>query len=259
MTDFDTIRYEKDGPVATLTLDRPDRMNAMTNRMVLETGRALVQAAEDPELRVLVLTGAGRSFCPGADLQGVASGSINEERLRPEDFRVPVQLHNLPAVTVAAVNGACAGAGLGWALACDLRIAARSAKFNTAFLDVGVAGDMGGPWSLGHLVGRAKARELYFLPEKFDADEALRIGMVNRVADDDAFAAEVDLVVDRLRSAAPIALRTMKANFLDAERMDLAAFVGVETERHTRMFTTEDTREAFAAKVEKRAPRFVGR
>jgi 2-(1,2-epoxy-1,2-dihydrophenyl)acetyl-CoA isomerase len=259
MTDYETIAYEKDGPVATLTLNRPDRMNAMTNRMVLETGRALVAAAEDAELRVLVLTGAGRSFCPGADLQGVASGSINEERLRPEDFRVPVQLHNLPAVTIAAVNGACAGAGLGWALACDLRIAARSAKFNTAFLDVGVAGDMGGPWSLGHLVGRAKARELYFLPDKFDADEALRIGMVNRVADDDRFRDEVALVVDRLRSAAPIALRTMKANFLDAERMDLAAFVGVETERHTRMFTTEDTREAFAAKVEKRAPRFVGR
>jgi 2-(1,2-epoxy-1,2-dihydrophenyl)acetyl-CoA isomerase len=259
MTDYETIVYEKDGPVATLTLNRPDRMNAMTNRMVLETGRALVAAAEDPELRVLVLTGSGRSFCPGADLQGVASGSINEERLRPEDFRVPVQLHNLPAVTIAAVNGACAGAGLGWALACDLRIAARSAKFNTAFLDVGVAGDMGGPWSLGHLVGRAKARELYFLPDKFDADEALRIGMVNRVADDDRFRDEVTLVVDRLRSAAPIALRTMKANFLDAERMDLAAFVGVETERHTRMFTTEDTREAFAAKVEKRAPRFVGR
>ena len=121
MTDFDTILYEKDGPVATLTLNRPDRMNAMTNRMVLETGRALVAAAEDPELRVLVLTGSGRSFCPGADLQGVASGSINEDRLRPEDFRVPVQLHNLPAVTIAAVNGACAGAGLGWALACDLR------------------------------------------------------------------------------------------------------------------------------------------
>jgi 2-(1,2-epoxy-1,2-dihydrophenyl)acetyl-CoA isomerase len=259
VSEYETITYVKDGPVATLTMNRPDRMNAMTNRMVLETGRALVQAAEDPELRVLVLTGAGRSFCPGADLQGVASGSISEERLRPEDFRVPVQLHNLPAVTIAAVNGACAGAGLGWALACDLRIAARSAKFNTAFLDVGVAGDMGGPWSLGHLVGRAKARELYFLPEKFDADEALRIGMVNRVADDDAFPAEVDLVVERLRSAAPIALRTMKANFLDAERMDLAAFVGVETERHTRMFTTEDTREAFAAKVEKRAPRFVGR
>ena len=259
MSEFDTITYVKDGPVATLTMNRPDRMNAMTNRMVLETGRALVQAGEDPELRVLVLTGAGRSFCPGADLQGVASGSINEDRLRPEDFRVPVQLHNLPAVTIAAVNGACAGAGLGWALACDLRVAARSARFNTAFLDVGVAGDMGGPWSLGHLVGRAKARELYFLPEKFDADEALRIGMVNRVAADDAFQDEVNLVVDRLRAAAPIALRTMKANFLDAERMDLAAFVGVETERHTRMFTTEDTREAFAAKVEKRAPRFVGR
>jgi 2-(1,2-epoxy-1,2-dihydrophenyl)acetyl-CoA isomerase len=258
-TTYETIVYEKDGPVATITINRPERMNSMNNRMVIETGHALVAAAEDPDLRVLVLTGTGRAFCPGADLKGVAAGSVNEARLRPEDFRVPVQLRNLPAVTVAAVNGACAGAGLGWALACDLRVASRSAKFNTAFLDVGVAGDMGGPWTLGRLVGPARARDLYFLPEKFGADEALRIGMVNRVADDECFRDEVALVVDRLRSAAPIALRTMKANFLDAERMDLAAFVGLETERHMRMFTTEDTREAFAAKVEKRAPRFVGR
>jgi 2-(1,2-epoxy-1,2-dihydrophenyl)acetyl-CoA isomerase len=259
-TNYETILYEKDGPVATLTMNRPDRMNSMSNRMLIETGRALAAAAEDRELRVLVLTGTGsRAFCPGADIFGVASGSPNEDRLQPEDFQVPVKLRNLPAVTIAAVNGACAGAGLGWALACDLRIATRSAMFNTAFLDVGVAGDMGGPWTLGRLVGPAKARELYFMPDKFNADEALRIGMVNRVADDDDFREEVSLVVERLRSAAPIALRTMKANFLDSERMDLAAFIGVETERHTRMFTTEDTREAFAAKVEKRAPRFVGR
>lgn len=256
---YETIRYEKDGPVATLTLNRPDRMNSMTNLMVLETAEALVGAAEDNELRVLVLTGEGRAFCPGADLQGVVSGTTAEARLRPEDFRVPVQLRQLPAVTVAAVNGACAGAGLGWALACDLRVASRAAKFNTAFLDVGVAGDMGGPWTLGRLVGPARARELYFLPDKFDADEALRIGMVNRVADDADFRGEVERVVERLRAAAPIALRTLKANFLDAERMDLAAFVGLEAERHMRMFTTEDTREAFAAKVDKRAPRFVGR
>ncbi len=262
MTDasYETILYEKNGPVATLTMNRPERMNSMNNRMLIETGRALTAAAEDPELRVLVLTGTGsRAFCPGADIFGVAAGSPDEDRLRPEHFRVPVQLRDLPAVTVAAVNGACAGAGLGWALACDLRIATRSAMFNTAFLDVGVAGDMGGPWTLGRLVGPARARELYFLPDKFNAEEALRIGMVSRVADDEDFRDEVALVVDRLSAAAPIALRTMKANFIDAERMDLAAFIGVETERHTRMFTTADTREAFAAKVEKRAPRFIGR
>ena len=256
---YETIRYTKDGPLATLTMNRPDRMNGMTNQMLLEAGQALASAAEDAELRVLVVTGAGRSFCPGADLNGVVSGAGTERPLRPEDFRVPVQLHQLPAVTVAAVNGACAGAGLGWALACDLRVAARSARFNTAFLDVGVAGDMGGPWTLSRLVGPAMARELYFLPDKFDADEAFRIGMVNRVVADDEFAAAVDQLVGRLLAAAPIALRTLKSNFLDAERMDLAAFVGVESERHLRMFTTADTKEAFAAKVEKRAPRFVGR
>ena len=119
MTDasYDTILYEKNGPVATLTMNRPERMNSMNNRMLIETGRALTAAAEDPELRVLVLTGTGsRAFCPGADIFGVAAGSPDEDRLRPEHFRVPVQLRDLPAVTVAAVNGACAGAGLGWAL-----------------------------------------------------------------------------------------------------------------------------------------------
>jgi 2-(1,2-epoxy-1,2-dihydrophenyl)acetyl-CoA isomerase len=261
MTDptFETIRYEKTGPLATLTMDRPDRMNGMTNLMVREACQAVAAAAEDPELRVLVVTGAGRAFCPGADLDGVASGSGGDVRLRPDDFRVPVLLHEMPAVTVAAINGACAGAGLGWAAACDVRVAARSARFNTAFLDVGVAGDMGGPWTLSRLVGPAMARELYFLPGKFDADEALRIGLVTRVADDEGFQAAVDEVVERLLGAAPLALRALKANFSDAERMDLAGFVAIETERHLRLFTTQDTREAFAARVEKRAPNFVGR
>jgi 2-(1,2-epoxy-1,2-dihydrophenyl)acetyl-CoA isomerase len=256
---YETILFEKDGPVATLTMNRPEHMNGMTNRMLQEAGAALTAAAQDPELRILVLTGAGRAFCPGADLHGVTSGSGSDVTLRPEDFKVPVMLHEMPLVTIAAVNGACAGAGFGWACACDMRIAARSAKFNTAFLDVGVAGDMGGPWTLSRLVGPAKARELYFLPDKFSADEALRIGLVSRVVADEDFRAEVDLLVERLRAAAPIALQALKTNFVDAERMDLAAFVGVETERHMRMFTTQDTREAFAAKVEKRAPHFQGR
>ena len=180
---YETIRYERDGPVATLTLNRPDHMNGMTNRMVRETTQALAAAAEDRDVRVLILTGAGRAFSPGADLGNVASGAPDEP-LRADDFRAPVFLHEMPAVTIAAINGACAGAGLGWACACDLRIAAESARFNTAFLDVGVAGDMGGPWTLARLVGPAKARELYFLPQKFDAAEAARIGLVAKVVPD---------------------------------------------------------------------------
>jgi 2-(1,2-epoxy-1,2-dihydrophenyl)acetyl-CoA isomerase len=257
---FETIVYEKSGVIATLTLNRPERMNGMTNRMVLEAGEALAQAAEDRDVRVLVLTGAGKSFCPGADLNVVASGeTAGEDHLRAEDLRAPVLLHDMRAVTIAAVNGACAGAALGWAAACDLRFAAASARFNTAFLDVGVAGDMGGPWTLARIVGAARARELYFLPGKFDAEEALRIGLVSRVFADDRFRDEVRAITERLAEAAPIALRTLKANFVDSERMDFAGYVALESERHLPMFHTQDTREAFAARVEKRKPRFLGR
>lgn len=258
MSDFETIRYEVDGHVARLTLHRPDRHNAMTNRMVRETRRALASAAEDRRVRVLVLTGAGTSFCPGADIFGIASGAADDP-LEPSDFEVPVLLHEMPAVTIAAVNGACAGAGMMWALACDLRVAARSARFNTAFLDVGVAGDMGGPWTLSRLVGPSRARTLFFLPGKFDAEEAARLGVVERVVDDHALDAEVRTMVGRLVNAAPIALRTLKANFVAAERMSLRDFVSLETERHLKMFTTRDTREAFRARAEGRAPIFEDR
>jgi 2-(1,2-epoxy-1,2-dihydrophenyl)acetyl-CoA isomerase len=254
----ETIIYEKSCPVARLTMNRPERMNGMTNRMLVETRDALAAAADDREVRVLVLSGAGTAFCPGADIGRVASAAPDDP-LTAEDFRVPVLLHNMPAVTIAAINGACAGAGLGWALACDFRFAAESARFNVAFLDVGVAGDMGGPWTLSRIVGPARARELYFMPGKFDAAEALRIGLVTRVFPDARFRDEVDAIVGRLADSAPIALRTLKANFVDSERMAFAGYVALESERHIRMFQTEDTREAFAAKAQKRKPQFKGR
>jgi len=255
---YETILYEKSGPVATLTINRPDRLNGMTKKMLREAREALTAASDDREVRVLVLTGAGKTFCPGADLQMVASDS-DDEPSSTDDFRVPVLLHTMPAVTIAAINGACAGAGLGWACACDLRYAAPSVRFNTAFLDVGVAGDMGGPWSLPRIVGAAKARELYFMPDKFDAQEALRIGLVSRVFPDERFREEVGAIVQRIAEAAPIALRTMKAHFVEAERMDFASYIELESAHHLPMFSTHDTREAFTAKVEKRKPRFIGR
>ena len=253
---FETLRYEVDAGVARLTLNRPDRLNGMTNQMVREAYDALVLASNDPSIRVLVLTGEGKGFCPGADLGHFSSGG-RDEKLDARHFHVATLLHELPAVTVAAVNGACAGAGLGWALACDLRVAAASARFNTAFLDVAVAGDMGGPWTLAHLVGASKARELYFLPGKFDAAEAQRIGLVARVFADDGFRASADAVVARLAAASPTALRTMKANFLAAERMGLRNFVQLESERHLVVAGGAPAREAFTAFVEKRPPRFA--
>ena len=260
-TAYQTIRYEVVDDVATLTMHRPERRNAMTNTMVRETYEALTVAAADPSLRVLVLTGSGTSFCPGADLQWVADGDSASDRLDPEPFRIPALLHEMPAVTIAAVNGACAGAALGWACACDLRIAAGSARFNTAFLDVGVAGDMALPWSLPRLLGASKARDLMFLPDKFDAAEAHRIGLVARVIDDvdaSAFTTAVRELVTRLTAFSPAALRTLKQNFLDAEHQSLSDFALVEAERHIGLFRLDDTREAFAARVEKRPPRFTG-
>lgn len=264
-TRFKTILFEKTGPVATLTMNRPERMNGMTGLMVHEAREALARAADDTDLRVLVLTGAGKAFCPGADLNVVVASGAQDARdsgdagSGPRDYHVSTLLHEMPAVTIAAINGACAGAALGWACACDFRFAAASARFNTAFLDVGVAGDMGGPWTLPRIVGAARARELYFMPGKFDAAEALRIGLVTRVFPDESFRIEVAALIERISDAAPIALRTMKANFVEAERMDLRSYIDLETARHIPMFNTHDTREAFAAKVEKRKPRYEGR
>jgi 2-(1,2-epoxy-1,2-dihydrophenyl)acetyl-CoA isomerase len=208
-------------------------------------------------VRVLVLTGEGSSFCPGADLAHFSSGEA-DERLLPRHFRVASLLHDLPAVTIAAVNGACAGAGFGWALACDLRLASASARFNVAFLDVGVAGDMGIPWTLSRIVGAAKARELCFLPSKFGADEALRLGIVNRVVEADELASEVEAAVARLLLTPPGALWALKSNFLMAERLSMADYVDVESERHLRVASSSDTAEGFRAFMEKRPPRYTG-
>ena len=254
-----TLTYSKTGNVATVTLNRPDRMNGMTSLMVREAHDVLAAAAQDDSISVLVLTGAGTSFCPGADLRAQTAGE-KDVPAEPYHFRVPALLHDMPAITVAAVNGACAGAGFGWACGCDLRVASRSAMFNTAFLNVAVAGDMGLPWSLPRLLGAAKARELSFFSEKFSADEAHRIGLVSRVWDDAVFRDEVAKLVARLAGAAPLALKTLKSHYLAAERGGgFADYVDLETTDHVRIVRSADTKEAFRAFLEKRAPVFSGR
>ncbi len=258
MSDYETIIYEVDGNKATITLNRPDNLNGITNTMMRELYYCVNEVALDENVRVVQLTGAGKGFCPGADLKAYSSGERQEPN-RKEYFHITSILHEMPKVTVAAINGACAGAGLGWACACDLRYATASATFNTAFLGVAISGDMAGPWLLPRIVGATRARELYFLPGKFGADEAERIGLVARTFADERFRDEVEAIIDRLATSAPLAIGEMKKNFVSAENMTLRDYIELETERHSRTGASADTREAFRAFVEKREPKYEGR
>ena len=188
---YETILWEQDGGIGTITINRPEQFNGMTNTMLRETHELLHDVADDDVGRPSSCSPAPARRSAPAPTSSTTRPARPNEPNKDEYFDVPVLLHEMPQVTVAAINGACAGAGLGWACGCDLRYAARSAKLNTAFLDVAVAGDMGLPWTLPRLVGAGVARELSLLPRKLTADEAAAIGLVNAAFDDDVFRAEV--------------------------------------------------------------------
>jgi len=263
MTEQVVLTERRDG-VVTVTLNRPDRLNAMDAALLDGLLAAVERAVSDPGVRVVVLTGAGRAFCVGGDLQGFAAGVLDDApsaarvgQLR-RWMRVCELLRGGPAVTVAAVNGPCAGAGLSLALACDLRLASATAVFRTAFLGAGLSGDFGGTWSLSRLLGEARAKELYLLDEKVPAAEALRLGLVTRVFGAEEFTASVAGVVDGLAGRAPLALRGIKENLTDAARLSFAEACDREAARHIACSLSADSAEAAAAFLERRGPVFTG-
>jgi len=250
--------------IATLTFNRPERMNALSTPIMEGLLHGLPRLAGDPAVRVIVLTGAGRAFCAGGDVKSMAEGGEQRSaaeataRLR-SSMEVSRILHELPKPTIAMVNGPAAGAGLALALACDLRIAGASARLVTAFVRVGFSGDFGGSYFLTKLVGTAKARELYFTGRPVDANEALSLGLVNRVVADEELR---DTTMELARSLAhgpTIALSLMKRNMNCAESDGLAELLDMEAAHQVQTGRTEDHREAARAFVEKRAPVFVGR
>ncbi len=258
----DLLESVEDG-VAILTLNRPDRLNALSDDMVRALCEALPRLGQDPGVGCIVLTGAGRGFCAGGDVKTMASARdiSMEDRLeglrwKHESVRL---LRTINTVVIAAVNGPAAGAGLSIALACDLRLAARSAKFRTAFADVGFSGDFGGSWSLTRLVGTAKAREMYYLNPVIDAEEAARLGLVTRTVDDAALMIEAMAMAHRIASGPRIAFAYMKRNLHAAETEPMQTSLDMEAIGQARTYTTEDHREAARAFVEKRKPVFRGR
>mmetsp|Transcript_5720 Transcript_5720/g.7228 ORF Transcript_5720/g.7228 Transcript_5720/m.7228 type:complete len:188 (+) Transcript_5720:2-565(+) len=161
-------------------------------------------------------------------------------------------------VSIAAINGACAGAGFSWACACDIRIGAENALFRAGFLTAGLSGDFGGTWLLPRIVGSAKARELYLMNEKIRAEEAIRIGLISKIipARGETFQQEVHKIAQEMATAAPLALKRIKANLVDADRTTFQEHLDIEAERHTRCGYHEDAKEAGTSFMQKRAPRF---
>ena len=265
----DTVLYEVADDIATVTLNRPDQLNSMTTDLLESALEALEEAASDDDVKVVILTGAGKAFCAGGDLGGMAKGHAGGlaadgstqsliDRLR-HSMVTSQLLHDMPKPTIAAINGACAGAGFSWACAADLRYCSERAVFNTAFATAGLSGDFGGTWTLPRIVGSGKARELYFLAEKFDSLEAERIGLVAKRVPDVNLMDEVMRVAKRLCGFAPLTLRSIKANLNDSFDTGFSELMNREADRHIRLGQTDDAKEAAQAFLEKRPPVFHGR
>jgi 2-(1,2-epoxy-1,2-dihydrophenyl)acetyl-CoA isomerase len=260
-----------EGNVAILSFNRPEVRNALSEGVYAGFETALPQIASNRDVHVLMITGEGSAFCAGGDVKqmnashkeggsGVGGSSIEDrvQGLRHRQNLVSAALRKLPQPVVAALPGAAAGAGLSIALAADIRIAAERAILMTAFSNVAGSGDFGSSWFLPRLVGESKAKELLFMSPRLSAEEAYEMGLVNVVMPDDNFAHGALMWCQELAERAPIALRYMKENINRAGDVTLQAALDAEANAMVRTMATADHREAAAAFVEKRAPRFTG-
>ena len=268
-----TVLLARDGGVATVTLNRPEKMNALDVELMNELPHVLEELATDTSVRCVVLTGAGdRAFSAGGDITAMGGAGIfsgaTDGRKEPWDMaatrlrramEASAWLHEMGKPTLAVINGAVAGASLSLALACDLRIAADHAVFTTAFAKIGYSGDFGGAWYLSKIVGTAKARELYFLSDRIDAQEAARLGLVNWVVPREKLADEARALAQRLAAGPPLAYRYMKRNLNLALTLHERDLLDLEAEAMMRTGATEGFRNAAAAFLAKKTPIFEGR
>lgn len=258
--------------VGVLTFNRPDRRNALSPAMYEGFEKVLPQLAVDPDVRVVMITGAGGAFCAGGDVKAMNAAHVSDpdgsvgmtaqERvvdLQHRQRAVSLAVHDFTKPVIAAVPGAAAGAGLSIALSADLRICSPQALFVTAFAKVAASGDFGGSWFMNRLVGEAKAKELYFRSPRVTASEALELGLVNEILYDDDFESAALRWCGEIADQAPLALTRMKENLNRASRVDLGEALDAEAANMIYTMSTADHREAAAAFVEKRTPIFEGK
>jgi 2-(1,2-epoxy-1,2-dihydrophenyl)acetyl-CoA isomerase len=254
---------ERSGAVMTLRLNRPDRLNAL----IPEMGRALVQGllrgSDDKSVRAIVVTGAGRGFCAGGDLQFLRDvrqrKAFDElQRLLVTGKEVCLAIAGMTKPVVAAVNGPAAGGGMNLALSCDMRIASDQARFAESFANIGLYPDFGGTYFLPRIVGMALSAELFYTAEILSAEDALRLGIVNRVFPVDKFESEVKKIAEELASAPPLALRDVKRTILAEDRRALEGKLDEEIRLQLHCFESEDCLEGLNAFFEKRKPKFRG-
>ena len=258
------IKVAEDNGIVTITLHRPDRLNAFVGHMRRDLAEALEEAGSDPHVRVVVITGAGRAFCAGGDVHFMAelvrrNDAEEFARLLGAARRVILAIRRMTKPVIASINGAAAGAGFNLALACDLRIASSTATFSQSFVKLGFHPDWGGTYFLPRMITSNLACELFFLGDTITAQDAFRLGLLNRVVEPEDLEAETLKLAERLRDAPAISLAAAKHAVYATEHDTLEQMLQYEVEAQMRCFVSEDGREGVRAFLEKRPPRFTGR
>ncbi|MEY9213732.1 enoyl-CoA hydratase/isomerase family protein [Thermobifida halotolerans] len=263
MSDKENVRYEVANGVATITLDRPKSLNSLTTAAKEELLEALERARADAGARAVLLTGAGRAFCAGQDLdehgQALSDNEGLKDTVRKHYNPIVLTMTRMPKPIVAAVNGVAAGAGAALAFACDLRVASTKASFLMAFANVGLGADSGASWTLPRLVGQARAMEMLLLAEPVKADRALEIGLVNRVVEPEELEGAARELAERLASGPTVAYSAIKAEVAFGATLDLPSALDIEARLQDQCAETADHLNATLAFLEKQRPTFQGR
>jgi len=261
---YEQIDITEDAGITTITLNRPEKLNALAGHMRRDLAEALEAAGAERNVHVVVITGAGRAFCAGGDVAAMADlierhDAEEFSRLLGSARRVVTAIRQMTKPVIASVNGPAFGAGCNLALACDLRIASTTATFSQSFAKVGLHPDWGGTYFLPRLVTPNKACEMFFLGETMDAAEALRLGVVNKVVEPENLEAETRKLAERLRNAPAVALAAAKQAVYVSQAAELEEMLRFETEAQMRCFASLDSAEGCRAFLEKREPKFTGR